>query len=108
MFGYALFACRDVENGIVHCYALRDGKGVDALGSIERQYFREDFKFIRPHEIEPADLRAYFLHLFPREHSEPLPSHGGRTFNEIATERAWRFIRFHPDRFDPPTANSLH
>jgi hypothetical protein len=108
LFSYPIVACLRRDHGIAHCYALRDGKGLDAAGSIQRPYFREDFTFATEKQIEPADLRAYFLGLFPREHSEPLSSHGGRTFNEIATERAWRFISFHPDRFDPPTANSLH
>ena len=98
-FSYPLVACRMKDDGIAHCYALRDGKGVDAAGSIERPYFHEEFNVTTEKWIEPADLRAYFLRLFPREDSERLWSHGNKTFNEIVDERACVFIASYPDRF---------
>ena len=97
--GYPLKTCLKKNNEIVHCYALRDGKGVDAKGSIARPDFREEFAFTRIEDISSSALADYFRRLFPREESEEISD--GKSFNQIASERAERFISANRHRFAP-------
>lgn len=97
LFGYPLRACRDSSDGIAHCYAVRDGEGIDAIGPIDRAYFREDFTFERVEVITPSALIDYFRTRFPREDSKEISD--SKTFNQIASERAERFITANLDRF---------
>jgi hypothetical protein len=99
LFGYSLKACRDKRNGIAHCYLVRDGKGIDAKESIDRPDFCEDFAFERVEDITSSALLDYFRKLFPTEESEVIRD--GKTFNQIASERAERFISANRDRFAP-------
>lgn len=97
LFGYPLQACRNKKNGIAHCYAIRDGEGIDAKGSIDRPDFREEFTFERREDITSSQLLDYFRRLFPKEESEEISD--GKSFNQIASERAERFINTNRHRF---------
>ena len=99
-FGYELMACRDKSNGIAHCYAIRNGEGIDAIGKIDRPCFHEDFKFVHKKDISRADLLEYFRQRFPDE--ESACHSGNKSFNQIAFCRAEKFINKNLDRFGPP------
>ena len=102
LFGYSLKACRDKNNGIAHCYVIRDGKGIDAKGSIDRPYLREEFAFERVEDITWSALLDYFRKLYPGEESEVIRD--GKSFNQIASERAGCFIIANRSRFAPPAS----
>jgi hypothetical protein len=105
LFGYSLKACRDKNNEIIHCYAIRDGEGINAKGSIARKYFHEAFTFERAEDIDSSALLDYFRKLFPREESEEISD--GKSFNQIASERAEPFISANRNRFAPPISFSI-
>jgi hypothetical protein len=99
LFRYSLKACRDKNNGIAHCYAIRDGQGIDAKGSIDRRDFREEFTFERVEDITSSALLDYFRELFPREESEEISD--GKSFNQIVSQRAERFVSANRNQFAP-------
>jgi len=101
LFGYSLKACRK-NDGIVHCYAIRHGKGIDAKGSIDRLDFREEFTFERVEDITSSALLDYFRKRFPREESEEVSD--GKSLNQFASDRAKHFIDANRDRFAPSVA----
>ncbi len=100
LFGYSLKACWK-NDGIVHCHAIRHGKGIDAKGSIDRPDFREEFTFERVEDITSSALLHYFRKLRPEEESEEVGD--GKSFNQIASERAECFISANRNRFAPST-----
>ena len=98
LFGYPLRACWK-NNKIVHCYAIRDGEGIDAKGSIRRPDFCEEFTFDQEKDITPSELVDHFSKLPHRKEWEEISD--GKSFNQVVSERAERFITANRHRFAP-------